>query len=112
VVAASSAVGARAVWGMDVGADVDRAGGPATITDGDNGTGRGVASGLGGARVDGGRRCSGPTGDDDEGEEGGSVRAVTLGLEAAAARNKKPNQSECELCGAWGERSSVLVQNF
>jgi hypothetical protein len=31
---------------------------------------------------------------------------------ATVAQNRKLNQSGCELCGARGERSSVLVQNF
>jgi hypothetical protein len=47
----------------------------------------------------------------DEGIEGGPARAMALGAEAAA-QNEKLNRSGCELCGAQGERSTALVQNF
>jgi hypothetical protein len=69
-----------------------------------------AASGPDSARASSDRRCSGPTGDGDEGAEGkpAQVRATALGAEAAAW-NEKSNGSGCELCGERGERSCALI---
>jgi hypothetical protein len=66
----------------------------------------------GGARVYGGRRHSGPAGDGDDDAEGRAtvVRVATLWAEAMAVWNEKTNLNQSELCGARGERSSVLLR--
>jgi hypothetical protein len=99
----------RAVWRRPgTGVMASGVGHARQVRDGDDGARCRATSGSGSARVDGGRCHSGPTGDGDNGAEGGSAQAAVLGAEAAV-QNEKMNQSQSELCGSWGERSSALV---